>query len=290
MSEIRVICTNTKNNVSIEFSYEDNATFFIVDLDAFHRFENNAVSSENTTTDGATYQGSTLKERYPVITASMDSNYQENRDILYKCFAPKSTGEIKYIEGSEERIIKWDDIDNLDIDPTGVIRNITISFKCTDPFFKDPYDTTVTMAGWEGGFEFDHEFPEDGEEFGSRKAEIIKEIDNDSAANNIGMEILMAATGNVTNPAIYHIEEDEFVKVLMSLKAGEAIRITTETNNKTVYYIDNTGKETEVNAVLDEESEFIQIVSGKNTLKYDAESGIEYLDVTITYKFRYVGV
>ena len=41
---------------------------------------------------------------------------------------------------------------------------------------------------------------------------------------------------------------------------------------------------------LEEESEFIQLIHGQNTFIYDAAAGVDYLDVTIKYRFRYSGV
>jgi hypothetical protein len=288
----RVICTN-ENNVQVEFNYDEDNAFFLQSLEGVYSVSNNVTTSENTMTDGSTYQGSVTKQRNIVIGASMDSNYQENRDLLYKCFKPKATGTFSYIEKEETRKIDYK-VESIDIGETGVIRDITISLICPDPFFVDLEDIIVTMAGWKKTFTWPHQFKAAREPFGVRIAEIIKTVENDSAAENIGIEILMEASGAVTNPALYHVEEEEYIKVgttanPLSLAAGEAVRITTSTNNKNVYLILN-GKETEINEYLDEESEFIQLVHGQNTLKYDADSGLNYLNVTISYRFRYLGV
>ncbi|MDL2318548.1 tape measure protein [Eubacteriales bacterium OttesenSCG-928-A19] len=50
------------------------------------------------------------------------------------------------------------------------------------------------------------------------------------------------------------------------------------------------GVKTEINEKLDEDSEFMQLTHGMNTLKYDAESGIDYLNIKITYRSLYLGV
>ena len=67
------------------------------------------------------------------------------------------------------------------------------------------------------------------------------------------------------------------------------VRITTGTNEKNVYLIKD-GVTTKINEYLDEESEFIQLVHGSNTFIYDAAQGVDYLNVTISYRFRYLGV
>lgn len=288
----RIICRN-ENDIEVEFNYNEDADFFLVSLEGVYSVSNNVVTSENTMTDGSTYQGSTTKQRNIVITAFIDGDYQKRRDLLYKCFKPKSTGSFTYIEGDEKRTIDYK-VEEIDIAETGVIRNVVISLICPDPFFKDLNDIIVTMAGWKRSFTWPHEFKTEKEPFGERIAEIIKTVENDSAADNIGIEILMQASGAVTNPALYHVEQDEHIKVgtadhALQLAAGEAVKITTGTNNKNVYLISN-GQETKINEYLDEDSEFIQLTSGSNTFKYDADAGINYLNVTISYRFRYLGV
>ncbi len=288
----RIICRN-ENDIEVEFNYNEDADFFLVSLEGVYSVSNNVVTSENTMTDGSTYQGSTTKQRNIVITAFIDGDYQKRRDLLYKCFKPKSTGSFTYIEGDEKRTIDYK-VEEIDIAETGVIRNAVISLICPDPFFKDLNDIVVTMAGWKRSFTWPHEFTAEKEPFGERIAEIIKTVENDSAADNIGIEILMQASGAVTNPALYHVEQDEHIKVgtadhALQLAAGEVVKITTGTNNKNVYLISN-GQETKINEYLDEDSEFIQLTSGSNTFKYDADAGINYLNVTISYRFRYLGV
>ena len=294
----KVICTND-DGVSVSFSYEESAKFFLHSIDGVTSIKNKVTTSENTTVDGSTYQGSVVKQRNMVITAEMNEStseaHQELRDILYSCFKPKSTGTLKFQEGSlRPRIIQYK-VEDLDVDPDGgPERYATISLICTDPLFKDEEDIIVTMAGWDTGFEWIHEFVEEGEEFGSRTAEITKTIENDSAADYIGIEIDIAATGTVVNPAMYHEEEAEHIKIGTDVKpftmqAGDVLKITTGTNEKDVV-LTSAGSSKSVNEYLDENAEFIQLIHGKNTFTYAADTGRDYMDVSIKYRLRYLGV
>ena len=60
MSDIKVICTSDKN-VSITFTWDEFTPFHLVDIEGIYGIESNVVTSENTTTDGSTYQGATAK-------------------------------------------------------------------------------------------------------------------------------------------------------------------------------------------------------------------------------------
>ena len=186
-------------------------------------------------------------------------------------------------------------VEDIDVEAEGGPERFgTISLICCDPMFKDEQDIVVTMAGWDSGFEYIHEWIEEGEEYGSRKAEISKTIENDSAVAYIGIEINIASSGSVINPAIYHIEEGEFIQIGTEVNpfemiSGDRLRITTGTNEKDVILI-RAGEETNVNEYLAEQSEFIQLIHGKNTLTYAADAGRDYMDVEIRYRQRYLGV
>ena len=288
----KIICKN-EDDVEVTFDYDDESAFFLESVDGVMSVTNKVTTSENTTVDGSTYQGSVTQQRNIVITAHISKKHVYYRNLLYKCFKPKTNGKLTYSEEDERRIIDYR-VESIEIDEKGVVRNAVISLICPDPFFKDEEDTIVTMAGWEARFEFPHCFIAEKEPFGERVAEIIKEIDNDSAADNIGIEILIEAMGAVTNPAIYHTEQEEYIKIgtdnnPLSISRGQKIRITTGTNEKAVYLIDGE-EETEINEYLDEGSDFIQLVHGKNTFTYAAAAGRDYMNVTITYRFRYLGV
>lgn len=287
-----IICMN-EEGVTVSFSYDDEAPFFLEAVDGVMQINNKVTTSENTTVDGSTYQGSTTIQRNIVITAHISNRHVYNRNTLYKCFKPKSPGQLTYKEEDEVRIIDYI-VESVDVDEKGVVRNATISLICPEPFFKDVEDTVVTMAGWQDLFQFPHEFLEEKEPFGERVAEVIKEIENDSAADHIGIEILIEAMGAVTNPAVYHTEQGEYIKIgtdnhPLSIGRGEKIRITTGTNEKAVYLIQGS-TETEINEYLDEGSDFIQLVHGKNTFAYAADEGRDYMNVTIIYRLRYLGV
>ena len=288
----KIVCKNA-DDVEVTFNYDDENGFFLESVDGVMSVTNKVTTSENTTVDGSTYQGSTTKQRNIVITAHISKNHLYYRNLLYKCFKPKTAGRLTYSEEDEVRIIDYR-VESVEIDEKGVVRYATISLICPDPFFKGESDTVVMMAGWESRFKFPHCFVAEKEPFGERVAELIKTIDNDSAADYIGIEILIEAIGAVTNPKIYHVEQDIFIGVgtennPLSLVRGEKIRITTGTNEKAVYLIQGE-TETEINEYLDENSEFIQLVHGLNTFAYDAATGRDYMNVTITYRLRYLGV
>ena len=286
-----------KNEDGLEVLFDSTFNpFLLEDCDGIYSVANNVSVSENTMTDGGTYQGSVTSVRNIVITLRDETNsdHEANRTLLYKLFKPKSKGTFTYYEykGAQSRSIDYY-VENIDIDGKMRSRRYTISLICTDPFFVGQEDLKVVIAGWLSSFKFPFEIPEEGLVFGDRVSEKLKTIDNTSAAENIGLTITISAGGNVTNPSVYHVEKNEQVTVgttnnPLKLVNGDKVIITTGTNDKHAYLVHD-GVKTEINAYLSEDSEFIQLQSGFNTIGYSAESGEEHMIVEVAYRYRYLG-
>ncbi len=307
MSDIKVICTSDKN-VAITFTWDGFTPFHLLGIEGIYGYEANVVTSENTTTDGSTKQGITVKERFIAIDIEMDGDYEANRNLLYRCFPAKRTGTFQYIENGKTKTIDYEVESIIPGQTTGVVRDYTISLKCPDPYFKDLSDVEVVMASWVSNFQFPACFPEEGVVFGYREADLVKEIENESGADNIGIIAVFRADGVVKNPAIYHAESGEYTKVGYTgndfvMASGQYVIINTYTGKKNVYLLDGvTQAEIEshrtpygtidwdavieeygvtINEYLDEDADFIQLQDGTNTITYSAEEGNSYLSVSI---------
>lgn len=290
MDNRKIICTNNEGMV-INFQSKF-SPFLLADCDGLYGIENNVSVSDNTMTDGATYQGSVAKKRNIVLTLKTKENHRLGRYELYQLFSQGTKGTLNYVEDGTERAINYY-VEKIDVDSVKNVRTAIVSLICPDPFFEATSDTELTMAGWKSDWEFAHEFVSTGEEFGHRVQEKIKTIDNTSGAKGIGLTIEIYANGQITNPQITHIESGEFIKVgttsnPLNLVSGDVLTITTQTNNKKVK-LTHGGTTTEINEYLDEDSEFIQLQAGLNDIGYSAESGEDNMTVKLIYREKYLG-
>lgn len=289
----KITCTN-EDSVRVVFTDQFNP-WLLENCEGIYESKNNVSTSENTMTDGNTLQGSTAQMRNIILTLRdrPEADHQANRSLLYSLFKPKSDGTFLYEENGISRQITYQ-VESVEIDSVKRSRRATISLLCPDPFFVDLKDISVQMAGWVSGFEFQHLFLPEGEEFGYRVGERLKTIANESAADHIGITITIEASGPASNPAITHVEQGESIEVGTSgnpleLQTGDKLIITTHTNNKHVY-LERSGSREEINEYLSEDSEFLQLMHGANTFGYSADSGENYLTVTISFRYRYLGV
>lgn len=288
-----ITCTN-EDGLALRFGY-DYTPWLLTDVEGVYLSEANVYTSENTMIDGSTYQGTTLKMRNIVLTM-IDRNktgLKHNRQVLYDVFKPKSPGTLSYSESGETRSITYY-VESVQTTSMGAQRTATVSLICPDPYFYGENDVDVLIAGWNKLFTFKHEFSAAGEELGAKSAEKLKVIANDTAADNIGMTITITADGDVTNPSITRVESQQVIKLgtdsrPLAIGVGDEIKITTGTGNKHVYLTRDDVK-TEINSYLSEDSEFIQLMRGNNTIGYAADSGAEYLRVSVKFRYKFLGV
>lgn len=289
----RSITCNNHNGYTMTFTDDAFSPFLLANVDGIYLSENNVTISDNTMTDGGTYQGSVKKKRNIVLSLMDSPNNvynQTNRDALYVLFSEATLGTLTYKEDGVSREVDYY-VEKV-YKPSLKNRVITVSLICADPFFYDVDDSTVQMANWVSDFEFIHEFY-DSEELGHRSSVRIVDIENNSATDNIGLTITLEALSDVTNPRITRVESDTHIQLgsesyPFEMENGDVVIITTAVNNKHVYLIRGETK-TEINEFITEESKYIQLMRGHNNIGYTAESGEEYLSVTIQYRMKYSG-
>ena len=276
-----VKCVNN-NGLSVLFTYDHDITeFFLLSLDGVYSVKNAVKTTQNATTDGSSYEGEGLEERYITITAQMRRNYQENRDHLSRVFKKGTPGTFYHTENGRTRKIEYY-VESLEVEEKGILRSCTISLKCPNPYYKDNETTHIEMASWKSNLEFAVEVSEEGMEFGTWSKETIKVVDNDSTTS-IGIKMTIIAEDTVVNPSIMNVTTGETLKLLCTMLPGDEIVITTEQGNIDVV-LHRGGEEYDYNYTVDEDNEgYVQLETGRNYINYTADTGDDYMIVNFEF-------
>lgn len=288
----KIICES--NEMRYEFGLDGFSPFILAKVDGLYSTDNNLKITKNAMTDGGTFQGSTAKVRNIVLTVMTPPNdvyRQVYRDQLYRLFSKKSEGKLTYIENGVSRYIHYR-VESIKMSAWDK-RTYTVSLLCADPFFYSEDDVNIELASWDAGFEFIHEFVSQGEELGTRSAQLSETIRNDTGAEGIGLVITIKCIGAVTNPTITKSETQETIAVgttanPLNLIYGDIVTISTGDNKKHVL-LTRSGVTTNINQYISEDTEFIQLDRGDNTISYGAASGDENMQVTIAYTPTFEG-
>lgn len=186
-----------------------------------------------------------------------------------------------YITGNVENTVTNDD-------ELPVIGQINIT--CTDPYWKASGDNSHVISGTESCFEFPIEIDEDeGMEFGRIESALIVPIYNEGTADS-GAVFTFTAITACSNPRIENVDTGEFMEVAVDMAIGDVLVVDTRYDSKSISFTHEGVTEDYFNK-RSARSDFFQIRSGYNYLKYTVGTGDEHaLDITVNFDARYGGI
>lgn len=170
-----------------------------------------------------------------------------------------------------------------------VMCKFLISGYCPYPLFTDKNQRTQSVAYTESLFHFPLIIPANkGIVFGVRHPSLIAEVMNDGDMP-IGYIIEFRAHGTVTNPMIIDINTQESIEIVKSMEDSEVIIVDTREGSRSVKGVIQ-GEEINYFKYRNLDSGWLTLARGSNYLRYNAESGVENLEVYIRYEPGYLEV
>lgn len=163
-----------------------------------------------------------------------------------------------------------------------VLCQFLIQGTCADPMFSTRNDILTQIALVLPKFHFPLIIPKDkGIILGLRQPNLLATIVNDGDIDT-GMVIEFSCNTTVVNPSLLHVGTQGFIKINKTITPGETITVSTVSGNKYVKgYHD--GQTENYFKYWDWDSTWLQMYRGVNVLKYDADSGVEGLAVSVSF-------
>lgn len=244
--------------------------------------------------DGKSYEGTLLEETILLLEVAIIGESSEDmfkrRQELYSILNPKLMGTLIYKNDWGEHkiqcVVQDGPTPKSRVDP---VQEFLIQLYCPMPFWINLQESKEEVALWTGDFEFDLEITEGGIQLGHRQSNLIVNIFN-SGDVECGMRIEFRALATVVNPSLFDVNTREYIKVKRSLQEGDKLFINTSFASKRVELINSNGINQNAFNYIDLNSTFLQLAPGDNLLRYDAEQGIDNLEVSIYYNPCYLGV
>lgn len=164
-----------------------------------------------------------------------------------------------------------------------------IDFYCPIPFWNEESDTKANISYWKGNFRFPNVIPKNkGIAMGYKSPSLIVNVHNQGDVET-GMNIEFIAHGNLSNPSLFNVNNREYIKILKDMKQGEKIIVNTNYGEKKIQSIFD-GETIDILNYMDLSSTFLQLNTGDNLFRYDADSNLNNLQVNIYYNPKYLGV
>ena len=255
--------------------------------------------------DGVTWQGSRLKERNIVLTVRDNprSDHATNRARLFTVFKFKEEGVVTV--SNENGVVRSIGavVESVTPDLKSRSNSYQISLLCPNPYWTDADTQEADVSSWEDGwewpitaqddsglFEIVSDTPEeDVFEFGSRTESVIADIVNTGDVT-CGIVVLFSALGIASNPGILNPDTGEFLRVNLTMTAGDTLEIDTRYGHRTAV-LSSGGVKTNVFRLVDPDSVFLQLKPGDNHVKAQSGAGdTSDLDITIFWDNQYLSV
>lgn len=162
-----------------------------------------------------------------------------------------------------------------------------------NPLFSDDFETMTAFVTTAPSFHFplvlSQSLPDKGIVFGKRTASLIVNLTNKGSVS-VGMKIVFKANGTVVNPCLINVNTREEFTINKTLVADEEIEITTNIGEKSVKGKIGNGDYTNYFMYKNIDSSWLQLEVGDNLFRYNAEDGIENLDVFVYFYNQYLEV
>lgn len=295
MNYEKLIYTN-ENNESVEFSAGSKFHVNVLrDVEGLADIRNTIYSSSAMGQHGDTYIGEHIEPREIEVTGKVLSDDKDTQILARRELArklnPDLEGTLQYEYNGFIKTI-WAKAKNTPtITHEGLSMEFSVVFLCLDPFWRDVSDSRIEMAQWVGAWEFPCEIDENDPDdmiFGYRDQPAVVNAENIGDVET-GMVITLTASAPVTGATITNTNTGEYLKLNYALDLGDVVTINTNYGKKSVE-LDQSGVKTNIYRYLDVNSTFLQLKVGDNLMQYSATSGINFLDVSITYSPMYLGV
>lgn len=270
---------------SIEFSVK--SPFFCSEISGQDGIKNNIYTSKGAGRDGVTVTGESLDVRNIVVQGTVRGDKERNRLVLLAVLNPKLKSKLVYINGGVEKYIPCM-VEKAPTITKEVWPKFLISFYCANPYWQDTAEAKAEIALWVGDFSFPLEILEAGIGMGHREPSLIVNTVNEGDVP-CGMRVEFKALATLTNPSILNVNTQEFIRINKTMVAGEVLSVTTGFGNKKVESTLN-GIKTNAFNFIDISSTFLQLDVGDNLFRYNADTNIDNLEVSIYYQNQYLGV
>lgn len=168
-----------------------------------------------------------------------------------------------------------------------------ISGTAPNPLFSDVFETMSTFVETAPCFHFplvmSTNLPDKGIIFGKRTASLIVNLVNKGSIA-VGMKIVFKAKGTIINPSLVNVNTQEEFTINKTLAAGEEIEVTTIIGEKSIKGRVGNNDFTNYFMYKSIDSSWLQLDIGDNLFRYNADDGIENLDVFVYFYNQYLEV
>lgn len=263
--------------------------FLIERLQGIGEVEADTQSQGAPYADGDTYIDSKLSPRYIDLKGSIMfrefEKIREYRRVITRSCNPKLglglitfelDGAVYQIYGVPVAVPTFPERGRSPLQP------FEITWKCPNPYWRSPNETTKPLVAYKGNFKLPMTFPFMLGTSGSKTT-----LYNDG---DVPAPVRIEIHGPTTNPQIFNRTTGQYIRINRTIAQGEVMHIDTESGRQRIIVIDEEGNESSAFGYLDHESDLFYLELGENIIEHVADAGNRHAEVIVRWDSMYVGV
>lgn len=228
---------------------------------------------------GSTVQSTTVQAR-PVTVSGLVVGGVARKDALMAIVRPDIPGKLY----ADDYFIDVYVTATPTVEANKNLANFQFSLLAAYPYWQKGNKVTTSLWGVEKLFKFPWNISRTYQ-FGQLMEEQFLNILN-SGQVPVPFTATFTATETVENPKITNVQTGEFLLINKTIEPGETV-VVENTHGKTYVTSSVDGS---IRGALDFDSNLFRLAVGDNVLKPEADSGLSYLDIQITFAPEKTGV
>lgn len=160
---------------------------------------------------------------------------------------------------------------------------------CPKPFWYGLDASSYTLGGYSAAFGFPVNYAQP-HQFGVRNSIAMVNVRNTGALPVPFTATLRATDTQVVNPRITNLLTGQSIGFLTTLTPGQTLEIYRTTTDQLAVKLTEGQTEENVFALLDEDSDLVELAPGDNLLKMEADTGADALQATVSFYPMYSGI
>lgn len=229
---------------------------------------------------GATVQARSVQPRPIVVEGLIVWAGTDIKDRLQAVVRPDVTGTLYADDWCLQVVVT----DSPTIGPQGQFAPFQFSLTAPYPYWQTAVKQATHLSGVQKGFKFPWNISRPYR-FGERIKAAYMNVRN-TGQTDCPLQVTIKALDAAENPRIENILTGEFMLIEKALVVGEVLTITTSHDRTTVV----SSEDGDCRGLLTLDSDLFRLHTGYNVLKPTADSGLDNLDISVTFAPERVGV
>lgn len=276
-----------ENSNSQTVNINDGTRYVVLSASGLNPPKATVFSAKSPNKKGSKKNGSTLDERIVIIQIKLLGDVEANRNALYAWADTEQELKIYYRNG-QKNIYCEGTVTDCDIDLFTSNEIVNIAILCTDPYLYDAKEIVAEISSLLKQFTFPFAIDSNGIPFSTIREVNTTNIFNAGAAT--GIKIVVRCKGEVENLIIYNAQDTtQQFKINTTLHENHIVEINTEGSPKTVKLIKPDGTTENLLKYVFNPTWFT-LKKGNNIFGFRADRGENNVEITIGFRYRYLGV